>query len=200
MKDRHLRIGIACYPTFGGSGVVATELGIALAERGHDVHLLAYAEPPRVGEAARIQTHVVAVSAYPLFKFPPYDLALASKMRELLVEEELDILHAHYAIPHAICAYLARQMAPESHAQIITTLHGTDITVVGSDEAYREVTRFGIQHSDRVLAVSRFLADETHRLFKVDREIDVAPNFVDLDRFRPGPKAQEGETLKVVHV
>lgn len=192
MSDRSLRIGIACYPSLGGSGILATELGIALALRGHDVHFLAYADLPRLHGSARVQVHKIEVSAYPLFKYPPYDLALASKMRALLVDDKLDILHAHYAIPHALCAYLARQMAPDSHAKVITTLHGTDITVVGSDEAYREVTRFGLQHSDRVLAVSRFLADETCRLFDLDMDIDVVPNFVDTDRFVPGPKRDEG--------
>ncbi len=198
--ERHLRIAIACYPTLGGSGVVATELGIALAEKGHDIHFLAYAEPLRISRTSRVQVHLVEVSAYPLFKYPPYDLALASKMRELLVHEEIDILHVHYAIPHAICAYLARQMAPESKARIVTTLHGTDITVVGSDAAYLDVTRFGIENSDRVLAVSAYLAAETCRLFRTHKEILIAPNFVDTARFLPGPKAAPGETLKVVHV
>ena len=189
MTDRSLRIGIACYPSYGGSGILATELGIALAERGHDVHFLAYADLPRVRGTSRVQVHKVDVSAYPLFKYPPYDLALTSKLLELIQGIQLDIVHAHYAIPHALCAYLARQMAPESKVKIVTTLHGTDITVVGSDEAYRAVTRFGILHSDRIIAVSEFLAQETHRLFEIDREILVVPNFVDTTRFKPGEKS-----------
>ncbi|MFG0320237.1 MAG: N-acetyl-alpha-D-glucosaminyl L-malate synthase BshA [Planctomycetota bacterium JB042] len=199
MNDRSLRIGIACYPTYGGSGIVATELGIGLAEHGHDVHFLAYADLPRVQGASRVQQHIVEVSAYPLFKFPPYDLALASKMRELLEGEGLDILHVHYAIPHSISAYLARQMSPHSRAKVVTTLHGTDITVVGADPAYREVTRFGLLHSDRILAVSEFLVRETRETFGIDREIVVAPNFVDTDRFRPGARPS-GRPPVLVHV
>ena len=191
MKDHSLRIGIACYPSYGGSGILATELGIALAERGHDVHFLAYADLPRLSGTARVQVHKVVVSAYPLFKYPPYDLALTSKILELIKTDALDILHVHYAIPHAICAYLARQMAPHSKVRVITTLHGTDITVVGSDEAYRDVTRFGIENSDRIIAVSDFLANETRRLFDIQSEILVVPNFVDTTRFRPGVKSQE---------
>jgi len=189
---RHLRIGIACYPSFGGSGVIATELGNALAERGHDVHLLSYADPPRLSSASNLQVHRVNVTAYPLFKYPPYDLALTSKMLGLLENPGLDILHAHYAIPHAMCAYLARQMPPTSKVKVVTTLHGTDITVVGSDEAYRPVTRFAIQNSDRVVAVSEFLARETRSGFDIEREIDVAPNFVDTTRFRPSQRKPRG--------
>ncbi len=198
MTDRMLRIGIACYPTYGGSGIVATELGNALADRGHEVHLLAYADPPRVARGSRMRIHRVEVSAYPLFKFPPYDLALASKMRELIVDAQLDILHVHYAIPHALSAYLARQMAPAAKTKIITTLHGTDITIVGSEPAYQEVTRFGLANSDRVLAVSRWLADETKKRFCTDCEILIAPNFVDTDRFRPAPE-RRGLPLAVAH-
>ncbi len=198
MTDRSLRIAIACYPTYGGSGILATELGVALAERGHDVHFLAYAEPPRLHGTSRVHVHLVEVSAYPLFKYPPYDLALASKMRELLVDG-IDVLHVHYAIPHALCAYLARQMAPEAATKVVTTLHGTDITVIGSDPAYREVTCFGLRHSDRVIAVSEFLRDETYRLFQTDRKIDVVPNFVDTRRFRPAD-TPESRPLHVVHM
>lgn len=194
-----LRVGIACYPTFGGSGVLATELGIALANRGHQVHFLAYANPPRLTPSPNITVHRVEVSAYPLFKYPPYDLALTSKMREVMCGAGLDVLHAHYAIPHALCAYLARQMMPSCGTKIVTTLHGTDITVVGSDPSYREVTRFGIQQSDRVIAVSEYLADETRKLFAIQRPIDVVPNFVDTDRFRPGTKSV-GAPFVVVHV
>lgn len=196
-----LRIGIACYPTFGGSGILATELGVALADRGHEVHLLAYSVPPRLPPDSKVKSHRVNVSAYPLFKFPPYDLALAAKMRELLVEVPLDILHVHYAIPHALCAYLARQMAPETRAKVITTLHGTDITVVGSDSAYREVTCFGLQHSDRVIAVSEYLAGETRRIFGDPCDIVVIPNFVDTRRFAPLPAPREpGAERRIIHI
>lgn len=196
---RPLRIGIACYPTYGGSGILATELGIALCRRGHEVHFLAYAELPRLAGCDAIKSHRVEVSAYPLFKYPPYDLALASKMRELMCEPGLDILHVHYAIPHSICAYLARSMAPDCRTKTVTTLHGTDITVVGNDEAYREVTRFGIEHSDRVIAVSQFLSDATVELFHTDKAIDVIPNFVDASRFRPGVKTTTAP-FSVVHI
>jgi N-acetyl-alpha-D-glucosaminyl L-malate synthase BshA len=155
ITDRPLRIGIACYPTHGGSGVLATELGVALAERGHEVHFLAYSKPPRLNRYhPRIYAHIVAVSEYPLFKYPPYDLALASKMIEVIEDRKLDLLHVHYAIPHSISAYLARQLLPGRRFGIVTTLHGTDITLVGSGNAYRDVTRFGIEQSDRVIAVS----------------------------------------------
>jgi N-acetyl-alpha-D-glucosaminyl L-malate synthase BshA len=143
--------------------------------------------------------HLVEVAAYPLFKYPPYDLALTSKMLELLEDPGLDVLHVHYAIPHAMCAYLARQMAPASGVKIVTTLHGTDITVVGSDEAYRPVTRFAILNSDRVIAVSHFLARETHRLFDIARAIDVVPNSVDTARFHPGERAP-GRLPTLAHV
>lgn len=181
-----MKIGIACYPTVGGSGILATELGVALAGRGHTVHFLSYADPPRLSrELPRVHVHRVQVSAYPLFKYPPYDLALASKMREVLETFDLDVLHVHYAIPHAICAYLARQMIQSCRSSIVLTLHGTDITVVGSDPAYRAVTRFGIDQADVVLAVSEYLAAETVRLFAPSKPIRVVPNFVDVTRFRP---------------
>lgn len=181
-----MKIGIACYPTVGGSGILATELGLALAARGHTVHFLSYADPPRLTRnLPRVHTHRVQVSAYPLFKYPPYDLALASKMREVMETYDLDVLHVHYAIPHAICAYLARQMLPESKAGIVLTLHGTDITVVGSDPAYRAVTRFGIDQADIVVAVSEYLAQETRLAFSPEKPIRVVPNFVDIERFKP---------------
>ncbi len=189
--DFPLRIGIACYPTHGGSGVLATELGVALAERGHEVHFLAYSKPPRLTRYhPRIFCHLVEVSEYPLFKYPPYDLALASKMIEVIGERRLDLLHVHYAIPHSISAYLARQLMPGVRFGIVTTLHGTDITLVGSGNAYRDVTRFGIEQSDEVIAVSEWLKKETQRIFGATKEIVVVPNFVDVTRFRP----KEGRT------
>ena len=155
ITERPLKIGIACYPTHGGSGVLATELGVALAERGHEVHFLAYSRPPRLTRYhPRVFCHPVEVSTYPLFKYPPYDLALASKMIEVIEDRRLDLLHVHYAIPHAISAYLARQLLPGRRFGIVTTLHGTDITLVGAGSAYRDVTRFGIEQSDEVIAVS----------------------------------------------
>lgn len=188
-----LRIGIACYPTHGGSGVLATELGVALAERGHEVHFLAYSRPPRLtGYHPRVFCHLVEVSTYPLFKYPPYDLALASKMIEVVEDRKLDILHAHYAIPHAISGYLARQLLPGRKLGLVTTLHGTDITMVGAGRAYRDVTRFGIEQSDRVIAVSQYLKNETLRIFGSTKDIDVVPNFVDTTRFRPREEPQEG--------
>jgi len=200
MSQRPLRIGIACYPTVGGSGILATELGLALAERGHEIHFLSYAEPARLFAATNVSVHKVSVSAYPLFKYPPYDLALASKMRDLIESRDLDILHVHYAIPHAICAYLAKQMTPNCRTKSIVTLHGTDITVVGSDPAYREVTRFGMDHADVVLAVSEFLAEETRAIFDPQHPIQVLPNFVDAGRFLPNRQLGLTDPLTVVHM
>ena len=197
ITDRPLKIGIACYPTHGGSGVLATELGIALAERGHEVHFLAYAKPPRLSRYhPRIFCHLVEVSEYPLFKYPPYDLALASKMIEIIEERRLDLLHVHYAVPHSISAYLARQLLPGRRFGIVTTLHGTDITLVGSGNAYRDVTRFGIEQSDQVIAVSEWLKKETQRVFGATQEIHVVPNFVDTTRYRP----REGRTSPLLCV
>ena len=197
ITDLPMKIGIACYPTHGGSGVLATELGIALAERGHEVHFLAYSKPPRLSRYhPRVFCHLVEVSEYPLFKYPPYDLALASKMIEVIEERKLDVLHVHYAIPHSISAYLARQLLPGRRFGIVTTLHGTDITLVGSGSAYRDVTRFGIEQSDQVIAVSEWLKKETLRVFGATKEIHVVPNFVDTTRFRP----REGRTSPLLCV
>lgn len=180
-----MRIGIVCYPTVGGSGVVATEMAHALALRGHDVHLLSYDRPNRLRRGVPgLRFHQVAVSAYPLFRYPPYDLALATRMLEVREEARVDLFHVHYAIPHAVSAFLARSMCGGC-LKFVTTLHGTDITVVGSDRAYMRPTRFALEQSDAVTAVSRFLADETHLVFGVRKEIDVVPNFVDTTRFQP---------------
>jgi N-acetyl-alpha-D-glucosaminyl L-malate synthase BshA len=173
-----MRIGISCYSTFGGSGVVATEVGKALAARGHEVHLLSPAVPPRlVGFEDRILFHEVTASSYPLFEAAPFSIALASKMADVAAHHGLDIMHAHYAIPHASAALLAR-MALEGKLKVVTTLHGTDITVVGSDPSYLSMVRLAIRESDAVTSVSEYLRDETYRTFKVDRPIDVIPNFV----------------------
>jgi len=173
-----MRIGISCYSTFGGSGVVATEVGKALAARGHEVHLLSPTLPPRLlGFEDRINFHEVTASPYPLFEAAPYSIALASKMADVADHHGLEIMHAHYAIPHASAALLAR-MALEGRLKVVTTLHGTDITVVGSDPSYLSMVRLAIRESDAVTSVSEYLRDETYRTFKVDRPIDVIPNFV----------------------
>ncbi|HET7433570.1 MAG TPA: N-acetyl-alpha-D-glucosaminyl L-malate synthase BshA [Thermoanaerobaculia bacterium] len=180
-----MRIGITCYPTFGGSGVVATELGLALAKGGDEVHFISYALPSRLNLMhERVHFHEVTVTAYPLFDpYPPYTLALATKMAEVASYEQLDILHVHYAIPHAISAHLAKQILGSSRPKVITTLHGTDITLVGRDESYLPITKFGIEVSDGVTAVSQWLKEETAANFSTKKEIDVIPNFVDPDRF-----------------
>ncbi|HEX2121464.1 MAG TPA: N-acetyl-alpha-D-glucosaminyl L-malate synthase BshA [Thermoanaerobaculia bacterium] len=180
-----MKIGITCYPTFGGSGVVATELGLALAKRGDDVHFISYALPSRLNILhERVHFHEVTVTPYPLFDpYPPYTLALATKMAEVAAYEKLDILHVHYAIPHAISAHLAKQIL-HSKLKVITTLHGTDITLVGRDESYLPITKFGIEVSDGVTAVSQWLKDETATHFHTDKAIEVIPNFVDPARFR----------------
>ncbi|HEY0159658.1 MAG TPA: N-acetyl-alpha-D-glucosaminyl L-malate synthase BshA [Thermoanaerobaculia bacterium] len=180
-----MKIGITCYPTFGGSGVVATELGLALAKHGDDVHFISYAPPSRLNVLhERIRFHEVTVTPYPLFDpYPPYTLALATKMAEVAAYEKLDILHVHYAIPHAISAYLAKQIL-QSKLKVVTTLHGTDITLVGRDESYLPITKFGIEVSDAVTAVSRWLKDETARNFDTAKQIEVVPNFVDPARFK----------------
>jgi L-malate glycosyltransferase len=174
-----MKIGITCYPTYGGSGVVATELGKELASRGHDVHFISYALPIRLTMNERIFFHEVEVLTYPLFEYPPYDLVLATKMAEVMTRFEIDILHVHYAIPHSISAYLAKKMLNERIVPFVTTLHGTDITLVGNDRSYLPITRFGIEQSDAVTAVSEYLKRRTIEEFQVQREVQVVPNFVD---------------------
>ena len=164
-----MRIGIVCYPTIGGSGVVATEMAHALAQGGHEVHLLSYDRPSRMRTGApRLHFHQVQVSAYPLFRYPPYDLALATKMLEVREQHGIDIFHVHYAIPHAVSAWIARNIS-EVYIPFVTTLHGTDITVVGSDPAYTRPTRFAIEQSDAVTSVSQFLAEATYSQFEIGR-------------------------------
>ncbi|HKJ44551.1 MAG TPA: N-acetyl-alpha-D-glucosaminyl L-malate synthase BshA [Balneolales bacterium] len=186
-----MNIGIVCYPTYGGSGVVATELGKGLAQRGHNVHFLSYSRPQRLNTfQSNISYHEVNFNAYPLFEFPPYDLALASNMVNLIEYENIDLFHVHYAIPHATSAYLAKQILGEkaNHVPIITTLHGTDITIVGSDPGYLPVVNFSINQSDGVTAVSEYLKNETYQRFNIKNEIEVIPNFVDIDRFKKEDK------------
>ncbi len=188
-----MKIGITCYPTYGGSGAIATELGLALAQRGHEIHFISYASPFRLRFAERVFFHEVdtTVSRYPLFEHYPYTLALAAKQYEVARREKLEVLHVHYAIPHATTAWLAREMlAAERPLKVITTLHGTDITLVGQEASFYEITKFSIEKSDRVTAVSSFLRDETYRtLGCTSCGVDVIPNFVNLEEYRPDPSA-----------
>ena len=183
-----MRIGITCYPTYGGSGVVATELGIELANLGHEVHFISYSQPFRLnGRDDGIFYHEVPVSSYPLFEFPPYDLALASRMAEVAEYYSLDLLHVHYAIPHSVSALLARQMLAARGRRLpyVTTLHGTDITLVGLDRCYLPITRHAIQESDGVTAISDYLRDQTIADFGVTRPIETISNFVNCDVYQP---------------
>ncbi|MBF8247602.1 MAG: N-acetyl-alpha-D-glucosaminyl L-malate synthase BshA [Bacteroidetes bacterium] len=180
-----MHIGITCYPTYGGSGVIATELGKALAEKGHSVHFISYALPMRLeGFSNNIIYHEVEMSNYPLFDFPMYTLALASKMVEVAQYEKIDIFHCHYAIPHATSAYLAKKMLNQPNLKVITTLHGTDITLVGLEPSFLSVMKFSIEQSDGVTAVSRFLREKTLTNYNIEKEIEVIPNFVDVARFK----------------
>ena len=182
-----MKIGITCYPTYGGSGVMATELGKDLALRGHEVHFISYALPFRLNQyVENIFFHEVETSSYPLFEFPLYSLALASKMAEVTEFENLDLLHVHYAIPHATSAYLAKQLLyGKRDLKIITTLHGTDITLVGLEPSFLPLVKFSIDQSDGVTAVSRFLKEKTITNYLCDKEIKVIPNFVDTDLYKP---------------
>jgi L-malate glycosyltransferase len=185
-----MRIGIVCYPTFGGSGVLATELGKALANKNHQVHFITYQQPVRLsGFNANIFYHEVRVPAYPLFDFPPYETALASTMVDVIVNNDLNLLHVHYAIPHASAAYMAKKILEKQgiHIPVITTLHGTDITLVGKDKTYAPVVTFSINESDAITAVSYNLRDETYKFFAIDKEIEVIHNFVDVQRFQRKP-------------
>jgi N-acetyl-alpha-D-glucosaminyl L-malate synthase BshA len=181
-----MKIGIVCYPTFGGSGVVATELGKALADNGHQVHFITYNQPARLDFfSENLFYHEVSVSKYPLFDYPPYELALASRLVDVVRFEKLDILHVHYAIPHASAAFMAKQilLTYGIYIPVVTTLHGTDITLVGKDRTYKPVVTFSINKSDGVTAVSENLKEETYEFFEVENDIRVIPNFIDLSRF-----------------
>jgi len=181
-----MKIGIVCYPTFGGSGVVATELGKALADHGHQVHFVTYNQPARLDFfSENLFYHEVAVSKYPLFEYPPYELALASRLVDVVRFEKLDILHVHYAIPHASAAFMAKQilMTYGIYIPVVTTLHGTDITLVGKDRTYQPVVTFSINKSDGVTAVSENLRKDTYEFFEIENEIRVIPNFIDMKRF-----------------
>ncbi len=198
-------IGITCYPSLGGSGIVATELGLNLARSGYSVHFICASMPLRLQEyRENVFYHEVEVADYPVFQYPPYTLSLATAMAETAIKHGLDILHVHYAIPHAASGYLAREMVGADRLRLITTLHGTDITLVGQEPSFFRMTRFLIDESDAVTAVSGFLARETHKVFGVERAIDVIPNFVDTRSFHPledraarAAYAKEGEALLV---
>jgi L-malate glycosyltransferase len=189
-----MKIGITGYPTYGGSGVVATELGLELAQRGHEIHFISYAQPIRLrGAEPNIHYHEVEVSRYPLFEYPPYDLALATRMAEVAQLYDLDLLHVHYAIPHSVSALLARQMLAAGprgrRLPFVTTLHGTDITLVGLDRSYLPITRYSIEQSDGVTAISNYLRDRTQRIFDVKNRIEVIYNSVNCDVYRRDPEA-----------
>jgi len=202
-----MRIGISCYPTMGGSGVVATELAMALAAGGDEVHVLSYAMPSRLRLVdPRLSFHEVVVPHYPLFDYPPYSLALATTMVEVAVHHDLDLVHVHYAVPNAVSAVLAREILEPRPLKVVTTLHGTDITLVGNDPSYLPTTRFGIERSDAVTAVSEFLRRDTIEQFGIARAIEVVPNFIDPRRYEasrhlPGARrwARDGERV-LVHV
>jgi L-malate glycosyltransferase len=209
MGNRSLKVGITGYPVYGGSGVVATELGLELARRGHEIHFITYAQPFRLsGFVENVFYHEVEVPAYPLFDYPPYSLALAVEMQNAVERHDLDLLHVHYAIPHATSAWLAKELLGGGAApRIVTTLHGTDITLVGRDPSYYAITRFSINRSDGITAVSRFLKEETTERFHIPPErIEVIPNFVDLQHYSRGAHpchrshfAEAGEKL-IMHI
>jgi L-malate glycosyltransferase len=181
-----VKIGITCYPTYGGSGIVATELGKELADRGHEIHFISYALPMRLNTAQpNIQFHEVEVTTYPLFDHPPYALALATKMAEVADTHHLDLLHCHYAIPHSVSAFLAKSMLLPRRLVVVTTLHGTDITLVGADRSYLPITRFSIDQSDGVTAVSQYLKEATINVIGARRDIEVIYNFVNCNQYQP---------------
>src|SRR5579872_1671573 len=194
-----MKIGITCYPTYGGSGIVATELGLELATRGHDIHFITYSNPIRLDPGIpRIHYHEVEVSNYPLFQYPPYSLALPSRMADVADSYDLDLLHVHYAIPHSIAALLAKQMlAARRRLPFITTLHGTDITLVGADPSYFAITKFSIEQSDGVTAISDDLRESTIKTFATSNEIRVIHNFVNCDTYTPAPEERCAQPLLI---
>ncbi|MEY4133826.1 MAG: N-acetyl-alpha-D-glucosaminyl L-malate synthase BshA [Saprospiraceae bacterium] len=204
-----MKIGIVCYPTYGGSGVVATELGLGLAKRGHEIHFITYKRPARLTTfQENVFYHEVDTDEYPLFEYPPYDTALTSKLVDVVKYENLDLLHVHYAIPHATVAYIAKKilLTQGRYVPVITTLHGTDITLVGNDKAFAPVVEFSINKSDGVTAVSRSLREQTYAYFNINKEIEVIHNFIDFERFSKSNKdhfkkaiAPDGERI-LIHV
>jgi L-malate glycosyltransferase len=196
-----MRIGITCYPTYGGSGIVATELGLELAQRGHEVHFISYANPIRLDpDTPGIFYHEVEVSTYPLFLYPPYSLALASRMAEVAAKHKLDLLHVHYAIPHSISALLAQEMTTERRLPFITTLHGTDITLVGTDRSYFPITKFSIERSDGVTTISEFMRRRTVDFFGIKSPIEVIHNFVNCSIYLPDEEAQRKGKKRILHI
>ena len=192
-----MKIGIVCYPTFGGSGVLATELGMALADKGHEVHFITYNQPVRLDFIShQLHFHEVLMEEYPLFQYQPYELALSSKLVEVVKKHKLDILHVHYAIPHAYAAYMAKQMLKEKgmDIKVVTTLHGTDITLVGSHPTYKTAVEFSINNSDVVTAVSNSLKEDTLRLFNIENDIQVVYNFIDTEKY---DKEQQKECKRI---
>ena len=192
-----MKIGIVCYPTFGGSGVVATELGMALADNGHEVHFITYNLPVRLDFISHnLHFHEVVIEEYPLFQYQPYELALSSKMVEVVEKHQLEVLHVHYAIQHAYAAYMAKQMLKEKgiDIKVVTTLHGTDITLFGSHPTYKTAVEFSINNSDVVTTVSKSLKEDTLRLFKIKKDIHVIHNFIDTDKY---DKAHEQECQRI---
>ena len=196
-----MRIGITCYPTYGGSGIVATELGLELASRGHEVHFISYANPIRLDpDTPGIFYHEVEVSTYPLFQYPPYCLALASRMTEVAERYQLDLLHVHYAIPHSISALLAKQMTTARRLPFVTTLHGTDITLVGAEPSYFPITKFSIEQSDGVTTISEYMRRRTAEFFGIQNPIEVIHNFVNCSLYKPDPDAQSHGCKRILHI
>jgi N-acetyl-alpha-D-glucosaminyl L-malate synthase BshA len=204
-----MKIGIVCYPTFGGSGVVATELGIELSKKGHEVHFITYSQPVRLDAlSSNLHYHEVNVPDYPLFKYEPYELALSSKLFDVISKHKIDVLHVHYAIPHAYAAYMAKKILKENgyNIPIITTLHGTDITLVGNNPFYKPAVTFSINKSDIVTCVSKSLMEDTREFFGIKREIKVIPNFIDIDKYAKKHNLCQGNMLAqddekiIVHV
>ena len=204
-----MKIGVVCYPTFGGSGVVATELGIELSKKGHEVHFITYSQPVRLDAlSSNLHYHEVNVPVYPLFKYEPYELALSSKLFDVISKHKIDVLHVHYAIPHAYAAYMAKKILKENgyNIPIITTLHGTDITLVGNNPFYKPAVTFSINKSDIVTCVSKSLMEDTREFFGIKREIKVIPNFIDVDKYAKKHNLCQGNMLAqddekiIVHV
>jgi len=196
-----MRIGITCYPTYGGSGIVATELGLELAQRGHEVHFISYANPIRLDpDTPGVFYHEVEVSTYPLFQYPPYSLALASRMAEVAEIRRLDVLHVHYAIPHSISALLAQEMITSRRLPFITTLHGTDITLVGTDRSYFPITKFSIERSDGVTTISEYMRRRTEDFFGIKKPIEVIHNFVNCSLYTPDEAARRKGPKKILHI
>ena len=204
-----MKIGIVCYPTFGGSGVVATELGIELSKKGHEIHFITYSQPVRLDAlSSNLHYHEVNVPDYPLFKYEPYELALSSKLYDVISKYEIDVLHVHYAIPHAYAAYMAKKILNENGYKIpiVTTLHGTDITLVGNHPFYKPAVTFSINKSDIVTCVSKSLMEDTREFFGIQRDIKVIPNFIDIDKYERKHNnceknvISEGDEKIIVHI